>query len=406
MRVENSTTSTLSQRHLTENIKLITTLDGGSRNRKEYAKQIQSAFKLDKRPMIQFFALLNDIKPYDRDDFSKLPEFKLIALMKEHPALCMEEYRFDVFPRDLLPPLHYLCALSASTNIIKACYQTCNVALSHNKSSLGSPTHYACMFNASLDVVQWLVKKNPDSLKLTNEDASMTPLHLACLYETDYETIAFLTHRCPEATKMVDMHGRTPLHWACCVEEPWLEIIEDLTEVNPDACLVRDEEKGATPLMYAIRVHAEPAILKDLIAASPDCAAIADEQGHSPLHRLLLTIPRHYCGDGMIGRSSSHSEASAASATDIIAVLKDLMLADKQCVKTVDPSTGNLPVHTAVAAGIVNIEVYKLLARKYSAGLEVTNRAGFTPHQLAKQVLGGSNHPEVVEFLNPFDDGK
>jgi ankyrin repeat protein len=379
--------------------KLITTLEGGSQNRKEYREQILQAVAQDKRPLIQFFGLLNDIKPYDRHDSQPLPEVKLLALMDDDSSLGMQVFRFEAFPQDLLPPLHYLCALSASLTTIKACFKMCNMALYHDETSMGVPIHYACMFNAKLDLVQWLAKKDSASLELANKDAQMTPLHLACQYEADFDTVAHLTSRCPGAAKLVDKDGMTPLHWAASVEEPALNVVEDLTEVYADACLVRDKS-GTTPLLCAIQVRADAPVIRDIIAAQPDCAALTDAQGHTPLYRAILMMAE-------IAGSSNNRRPSEkpCSSLDVIGVLKDLMLADKQCVKVVDERTGNLPVHTAVAAGITDMEVYKLLARKYSAGLEETNKDGLTPRALAQKVLGGpgQQNADVIEFLNPFE---
>jgi ankyrin repeat protein len=355
---------------LNANLKLITTLSGPKKG-KEYARQLKLVLADDKRPIFQFFGLLN-LKPYERSD--KLDETKLVAMMKEHPDFCTELFRFEVFPQDVLHPLHMLCALSASLSTIKVCFKCCNAALFHDASANGAPIHYAVTCNASFDVIRWLVKKDVDALKLPNIDANMTPLHLACQYEADSATVAFLTDRCPEAARETDVDGMTPLHLACSVEEPELAVIEDLTEVYPDAGIVCSTN-GATPLLLAIKMRAETPVLRDLIVSNPACASIADRKGSTPLHRAIETGAN-------------------------IKVLKDLIKANKKAVRMTD-SAGNLPVHTAVVAAVKDMAVYQLLARKYSDGLEEENDGGDTPYSLAKKVL---RDKDIIEFLNPFEE--
>ena len=224
---------TLSNSTQAANDKLITTRDGGPKSRKLYAKALQAALEADARPNIKFFALLNR-KPYKRDE--KLDEDALCALMQEYPDLCQEVYRFEAFHRDLLHPLHMLAAMSADLGTIRLCYKNCEAALFHDTSQLGAPIHYAVTFNASFDLVRWLVKKDMDALQLPNQVDKQTPLHLAVLYEVDTETCFFLTDRCATAAQALDKNGNTPLHLACCGEEPELEVIEDLTEVRARVC--------------------------------------------------------------------------------------------------------------------------------------------------------------------------
>jgi ankyrin repeat protein len=354
---------------LEANLKLITTLSGPP-DGKEYAKQLIDTLVADKRPIFQFVGMLN-LNPLTRSK-KELDEVKIVATMKKHPDFCTQLFRFEAFPKDLLHPLHMLCALSASLDTIKACFKHCKAAIFHDSIS-GAPIHFAITFKASFDVIRWLVKKDTDSLQLGTTDNKMTPLHLACQHKVDSETVAFLTERCPQAASMLDKDGLTPLHWACSVKEPKLAVIEDLTEVHPEAGMV--VAQGATPLLLAIKSRAETPILRDLIVSNPACAAISDRQGSKPLHRAI---------------------ESGAN----IKVLQDLISADKRSVRTAD-GVGNLPVHTAVQAGVNDIAVYKLLARKYPDGLDEKNKTGDTPYTLAKKKLHDN---EIIEFLNPYEE--
>jgi len=230
---------TLSDSTQAANEKLITTIDGGPKSRKQYAKAVQTVIQEDHRPKIKFFALLNR-KPYKKDD-RKLDQEALCELIHEYPDFCQELYRFEAFHRTLIHPLHMLVALSADLATIRLCFKHCEAALFHDASPLGAPIHYAVTFNASFDVIRWVVKKDTDALQLGNSADQHTPLHLAVLYEADAETCFFLTDRCAKAAQALDVAGHTPLHLACSGDEPELEVIEDLTEVSMrvvDCCLL------------------------------------------------------------------------------------------------------------------------------------------------------------------------
>jgi ankyrin repeat protein len=298
-------------------------------------------------------------------------------MMKEHPELCVEVFRFEAFPQDLLHPLHMLCALSAKLETIKLCVKCCAAALFHDQSSIGAPIHYACTFNNTFDVIRWLVKKDSDALELPNMESGMTPLHLAIQHKANFDTVAFLTDRCPAAAAMVDNDMMTPLHRAIAVTEPELEVIEDLTEVCPEACEMMNVS-GLTPLLLGIQLKVDVAILRDLIISNPKSAAIKDSKHNNatPLHRAI--------------EMKIH-----------VKVLKDLLRADPISVETKD-SIGNLPVHTAVEVGITTIDLYQILACQYPDGLEIENDDGMTPHLLAQNRM--PKHPDIIEFLNPYED--
>ena len=52
------------------------------------------------------------------------------------------------------------------------------------------PLHMACGFEQSLEVIQFLVQQNPDTLKVKDK-VSCLPLHLACTHEKSFEVIEF-----------------------------------------------------------------------------------------------------------------------------------------------------------------------------------------------------------------------
>jgi Ankyrin repeats (3 copies) len=356
---------------LQANIKVITTFSG-PKEAKEYGKQLKLTLKDDRRPIVQFFKLLN-LKPLKNRD--KFDDAKVTKMMKEHPELCVEVFRFEAFSHDLLHPLHMLCALSAPLDLIKLCIKCCSAAIFHDQSSIGAPIHFACMFNAPFDVVRWLVKKDSDAMELPNTSRGRTPLHLAICHEADFQTVAFLTERAPEAVLTPDQEGMTPLHCAMMLKKPQLAVIEDLTEVGPQACEMVNSS-GLTPLLLGLQQQVDPKILRDLIVSNPKSVSMRDSNNATP---LLVALKRNTS----------------------IKVLKDLIRADSSAVKMKDEN-GNLPVHTAVHLGFTSMDLYQTLAGRYPDGMEVENDDGMTPHELAHLRL--KKHPEIVDFLNPFEE--
>ena len=374
-----SIVSTSDNDQLKTNKELITTMAGAEKGR-DFAKQVKlMQIGIDKRPIIVFYKLLN-LKPYKEPN--KYDEPKVMKMMKDFPELCVEVYRYEAFVQNLIHPLHMLCALNASVNAIKLCIKCCQAALYYDYSAIGAPIHYACMYNTNFETIRYLVKKDCDALELPNTDQGMTPLHLAIQYEADFPTVAFLTDRCAVAATMEDHENRmTPLHYAVTVAEPQLQIVEDLTEVCPEAC-EQICQKGFTPLLLGIYRNIDDAILRDLIVSNPKSVSI---QIASPNNsdRIVTTL------------------RLAIEKKNNIKVITDLIRADPSLVQVVD-DYGNLPVHTAVEVRNTDMELYQLLASRYSDGLEVENLDGLTPYQLAQQKL--LQYPDIVEFLNPYEE--
>jgi hypothetical protein len=374
--VENYDNHNENDDRLKDNIALITTLSGPTKGR-EFSKQIKMLYLNDQRPIVKFYKLLN-LKPYKQPN--KFEETKVMQMMKDHPEICMGLYRFEAFSQDLLHPLHMLCTLNASVDMIKFCVKCCQAALYYDASAIGAPIHYACMFNAPFDTIRWLVKKDIDALELPNSDHGMTPLHLAIQYEVDFNTVAFLTDRCPAAASMVDHDGMTPLHHAITRAEPQLDIVEDLTEVCPDACECICT-KGLTPLLLGIYLNVDETILHDLIISNPKSVSIPIKTNND---RIVTSL-----------RLAIEKKLD-------IKIMRDIVRADPMIVQVID-DYGNLPVHTAVEVRHTNMDLYQLLACKYPDGLEIENHDQMTPHQLAKKKLLPL-YPTIVEFLNPYEE--
>ena len=76
------------------------------------------------------------------------------------------------------------------------------------------PLNIACGNKASLEVIQMLIRKYPEALKVRNNDGHL-PLHIACAKNASLEVIQFLIQQHPDALRKKDNDDNLPLHWAC-----------------------------------------------------------------------------------------------------------------------------------------------------------------------------------------------
>lgn len=76
------------------------------------------------------------------------------------------------------------------------------------------PIHYACMFQAPLEVVSELAEIHPYGLELTCQDENRTALHLACHYGAHFSVVNVLLDSHVDAASYCDDLGLLPLHLA------------------------------------------------------------------------------------------------------------------------------------------------------------------------------------------------
>lgn len=282
----------------------------------------------------------------------KIDEDLFVECIEKYPYLCSQKYEFSGFDNERLYPLHVICAMGASLHTVKVCYKIYAEAIDYVSSEKGMTClHFAAWYTrAPLDVIQFLVKKEPDAVQAVTKK-QRTPLHLACMCPPSFKSynpqvVMILTEiGGPGLCLQVDKHGRTPLHVACGIDEPSLEIVEDLTDVNPDACLVQCFDYQSTPLHLA--------------CSNPN---VQDED------------------------------------SKIVDVIKDLIRSNPDAVRLKDKD-GQLPIFVAVTNRAC-LKVLKMLVRKYSDCLEVMWN-GITLHELAKKLKLDA---ETVSFLDPYED--
>jgi len=256
----------------------------GKHERGEALKGKKKEKDPNKETKIAFYRLLNNPAPEKGCSKKSFDPDVVCKMMDKLPVLAKDKFAFTAF-HEPITALHMLCATDAPLQCIKKCYKLNHEALHDTSSTLGSPLHYACSYNASVETVRYLASKDTPALLLLNR-AKRTALHLACATKKPVcELVVLLTAAGAEAAELQDSHGLTPLHLACSAKRPDLEIVEDLTEVCPEAVCLQDQKNGATPLHMALENKTcDIDIVKDLVGSNTKVLKVADTKGRLPLH--------------------------------------------------------------------------------------------------------------------------
>lgn len=199
------------------------------------------------------------------------------VLIDENPEICSVKYSFDFFSKPAYP-LSMLGALHAGTKVLEKCIKAYPDALEHCDDWLGTPLHYACAYQAKLDVVKVL-----ETADVAANFMQRTPLHMACMFCASTDVILHLLAAGKQSAQKPDKDGYLPLHLACFVGVDW-EVIDKLTSLYPMACLARSNDSGSTPLHLALKQNLSLPIIKTLVKGHQAALEIEDEKGRVPLH--------------------------------------------------------------------------------------------------------------------------
>jgi len=132
------------------------------------------------------------------------------------------------------------------------------------------PLHVCCRRQPPPEVVEALIRANPDALSATTMDG-LTPLHFACFCGSEPRTIQKVVPDDVSSLRdFVDRRGRTPLHCACAgFRSPHrLEVLRLLLGMD-SSCAVAQDERGRTPLSLMVDDYAEElqdALREDVLA--------------------------------------------------------------------------------------------------------------------------------------------
>jgi hypothetical protein len=203
-----------------------------------------------------------------------------VAVIRAAPETCQVRYHPPGFQGAVLP-LSYFCATGHLLNIQTA-YHAFPEAIGQEDPWVGTPLHYACYHNAGFDVVEFLMQKFPEAVRVTNY-AHRTCLHMACMSDTICRaTLMALLDRYPTAAQLADQDGYTPFHLAC-----WhgasMELLLLLIQTSPS--VVRMSTRSLQKPLHVASLHAPViATVLLLLQRDPTSARATDEYFNTALH--------------------------------------------------------------------------------------------------------------------------
>ena len=163
----------------------------------------------------------------------------------------------------------------------------CNCSMLNVANRWGDlAVHKACVSygkHSTLDNVQYLVSKCPDSTKVRNS-AGCTPLDIA-VSNRYQDTVDFLLEKDPDIALSATTRGVSSIHHAC--RDGSLETIKKILNLRPNL-LQTVTGNGQLPLWFAIRGEQDLHVICFLLQEYPNSVILQDSQGFLPFHHACL----------------------------------------------------------------------------------------------------------------------
>ena len=187
-----------------------------------------------------------------------------------HAEEGMVRFLYKQYPKSVLSiglhnrtPLHTAAWSETTPVILHFLAKKCPEALFMEDDQGNRPLHISCREGADLAVIRELAPSAHADVCLTQTKSGATALHLALFHELPLTVIQFLVERNADMIKLVDGKGKLPLHVSLAVEKTPKEIIAFLVEKYPASKQV--EIKNKKP--YAIaKKHGFPRDVLALLA--------------------------------------------------------------------------------------------------------------------------------------------
>ena len=264
----------------------------------------------------------------------------------------------------------YLVAAEEDQDIASVCQETTRLIENHPLScqvkykppEFDSYCYPLSYFSAAgwLEGCQAAYKAFPEAIGQEQDSKIGLPLHYACLHQASLAVVQFLVDTYAEATRVTNAEHQTPLHQACRSKDVQLDVVELLLKHYPTAAQLADRS-GYTPLHLAIRHGAPIAVLAALQASSPTVIRTVTLSWHRPLHIAALYGASFETIQWLVQKDPA---AVRATGEDFSTVL-----------------------HYAVV-GHCTADVIAYLRDAYPVALVLTNEHDETPYDVALRVPG------------------
>ena len=218
---------------------------------------------------------------------SQVNHSELFHLIRQFPGLCHRTYELDWESKAKrnLYPLAILCCLQPPLELVRFVYQVFPDALLCQESVKSTlPFHYACTFQASLQVVDWMIQLDPSQLHSPRKDG-MYALHLAVFFEAPQLVVNRIIELWPEGLVM-DYTGEWSVLHAAAAGKADVDLVRRLYEANPDSIISLDERRR-TPLHQACWKKGNAQVVAFLLSKAPHALFLEDDQGETPMFRAV-----------------------------------------------------------------------------------------------------------------------
>ncbi|KAL7579637.1 hypothetical protein ACA910_007999 [Epithemia clementina (nom. ined.)] len=216
------------------------------------------------------------------------------GVVREFPGTCRRTYEFHVDTRDQanrvrsLLPLAILCCLNPPLSTVQAVYHANPEAIvSLDPAKGATPLLYACSFEASLDVVNFLIAQYPESVRIPRTDGAI-PLAMACSYKAPPAVVDRLIQEYPQGIQQSSVEGWFPIHAAVACEAPVLAI-QQLYQAFPESVTNTQNATQSTALHLACSKRASLDVVEFLLQVAPQCLALEDSKRMTPWFWAVYT---------------------------------------------------------------------------------------------------------------------
>ena len=334
-------------------------------------------------------------------DDTRNPDYRqLTYLLHEFPGLCHRKYeiKWENDGRRNLYPLSILCCLQPPLELLKFVYQVFPSALTDTEAVKGTMAfHYACTFQASLDVVEWMMELDRKLLNTPRKDG-MYALHLAVFFKAPPEVVDRLMNAWPEGL-VLDYTGEWSLLHAAAAGKADISLVRKLYEANPQSITCLDERRR-TPLHQACWKRGNPEVVAFLLEKGPQVLYMEDDQGDTPMFRAVrnqslevvrLLLPDDPPLDDM-GATLLHF-ATLDNTVDVV----DFLLEEhpNMAVMHTQERDRYTPLHSACHFSN-DLATVQTLVRHNPSLVNTVNGHGKTPLETAREF---SSSKEIVEFM-------
>lgn len=298
-------------------------------------------------------------------------------------------------------------------NRIRAILQEHPHVARHTDVDDQTPLHVAAARgnNAPLAIIQSLVEAWPAGVRAVTSEMD-TPLHLACTRQASYAILHYLVEQDPKTVCMHNRRNERPLHLLVRgAGTSSLQSVQLLVDKGLKALATKNRARD-TPLHVACsRRHLCAQLIKLLLAAYPEAAAIPNAKGDFPLHcvaqgasqqglsaiwdLLVKAFPEAVYSTNVYGQTPVHIASTQTHHPLTDAAAMYTLWQSHPAVLLMQDKRGNTPLHVACQTG-ASSEILRLLALAEPKALRKRNSAGDTPvHVLCQK--SSSTHDHAVE---------